>query len=120
MDPKTHAGIVTVAPVDTDHQLRAGMQTMLRITSVTADALVVPRDAVLGSIMPGSTATVITVDDDQTDRKSVQLAAINDQYVQVASGLAPGELVAIGNLNNLISGQPVTVTPLTAEVPNAQ
>jgi len=113
VDTKTHAASISIEPSDPDHQLKPGMQAMVTIVSVKPDALVVPRGAVLGSPIPGAEATIITVNDNRAERKSVRLGQVTTQVAEVASGLAEGDMVAIANAGSLNTGDLVTAVPQT-------
>jgi hypothetical protein len=67
----------------------------------------VPREAVLGTPAPNALATVVTLDDNRAERKSVRLGLVTDQVVEVTSGLADGQLVAVGNASGLNNGDAV-------------
>jgi RND family efflux transporter MFP subunit len=114
VDSKTRTATVRVELNDPEHQLKPGMQAMVSIAVMTPDALVVPRDAVTDSLVPGSEATVVTLDNNQVERTSIRLGQVGNQMVEVTSGLAEGQLVAISNLSTLKNGDAVVaVRPTT-------
>jgi RND family efflux transporter MFP subunit len=119
VDAKTHTATVRVAPTD-PRRLYPGMQATITISSVRPGALVVPRDAVVGSTVAGGEATVITVDGNLAERKSVHLGELNDQLAEIVSGLSEGELVAVANTSALTTGEAVVAVTQTAEVTNAE
>jgi multidrug efflux pump subunit AcrA (membrane-fusion protein) len=90
------------------------MQAMVTFRVLKPDVLVVPLDAVQGSIVPGAAATVVTVEDDRAELTTVHLGQVDDQFAEVASGLLPGELVVTPNRNALKTGDPVLALPAVA------
>ena len=111
VDPKTHTASVRIDPVDTQHLLRPGMLAMITFVVMKPDVLVVPRDAVQGSVTPGAVTTVVTVEDSRANVTTVHLGQVDEQVAEVASGLSPGELVVTPNQNTLKTGDPVLVLP---------
>jgi multidrug efflux pump subunit AcrA (membrane-fusion protein) len=79
--------------------------------------LLVPREAVLGSPTANGQATVVTLDGDRAERKSVRLGLVNDQVVEVSSGLTDGQIVAVGNASGLSNGDVVAPQLRTALAP---
>src|SRR5207237_8292084 len=80
-----------------------------RVSIVTADrqdALLVPRQALLGNASPGSpAATIVTIaPDNHVQKTTVQLGLLNEQFAEVTGGLQEGQLVATGNAAGLNSG----------------
>jgi RND family efflux transporter MFP subunit len=120
VDPKTRTAEVRVAPSDAQVRLVPGSQAMVTIVSQTPDALVVPRDAIIGGAVAGGPATVVTVDGNRAERKSIRLGEVNDQVAEVVSGLSEGELVATANAADINTGDVVTAVPQTAEVTHAE
>jgi multidrug efflux pump subunit AcrA (membrane-fusion protein) len=68
----------------------------------------VPAVAVQVSGMAG---TVFVVHDDVLERRTVRVGAAAGDELGVLSGLAPGERVAIGDLDKLRDGAKVRVEP---------
>jgi hypothetical protein len=77
------------------------------ITATQNDALLVPREAIVGTPAANSAATLITLDGGHAQRTTVQLGLVSDRLVQVSSGLSDGQVVAIGNANGLNTGDAV-------------
>ena len=84
------------------------------ITGADTNALLVPREAVLGSPTPNGQATVVTLDGGHALRTTVRLGLVNDQVVEVNSGLSDGQVVAIGNASGLNNGDVVVPQLRTA------
>ena len=59
-------------------------------------------------------ATVVTLDGGHAERKNVRLGLITDQSVEVTSGLADGQIVAIANASGLNNGDAVAPQLRTA------
>jgi RND family efflux transporter MFP subunit len=68
----------------------------------------VPVAAVQGS---GSTGVVFVVRDSTLERRAVRLGASNSDHVTVASGLAAGEQVAVGDFNGMKDGAKIRIEP---------
>jgi hypothetical protein len=64
--------------------------------------------------VPNGQATVVTLDGGRAQRTPVRLGLVNDQVVQISSGLGPGQVVAIGNTNGLNTGDVVVPQLRTA------
>ena len=64
--------------------------------------------------MTNASATVVTVDGGLAQRTQVQLGLVNASAVQVKSGLMDGQVVAVGNVNGLNSGDVVLPQVRTA------
>jgi RND family efflux transporter MFP subunit len=115
VDQKTRTTSVRIQPQDDAGKLKPGMLAQVGIITATqSDALLVPRDAVVGTPAPNSTATVVTVDGGTAQRTIVQLGLVNDSVVQINSGLADGQVVATGNANGLKTGDAVVPQVRTA------
>jgi len=108
IDQKSRTASVRIQPKDDAGKLRPGMLAQVSIITATQpDALLVPREAIIGTPVPNGQATVITLDDGRALRTNVRLGLVNDQVVQVSSGLGAGQVVAIGNTNGLNNGDVV-------------
>jgi len=115
VDQKTRSASVRIAPNDASGKLRPGMLAQVSIvTGAQSNALLVPREAVLGTPVPNGQATVVTLDGGHAERKSVRLGLITDQSVEVTSGLADGQIVAIANASGLNNGDAVAPQLRTA------
>ena len=88
------------------------------VTGAQSNALLVPREAVLGTPIPNGQATVVTLDGGRAERKNVRLGLITDQSVEVTSGLADGQIVAIANASGLNNGDAVAPQLRTALAPS--
>jgi RND family efflux transporter MFP subunit len=108
VDPKTRTAAVRVEPKDDSGRLKPGMLASVSIvTASRSDALLVPRDAVIGTPAPNGSATLVTLDNGHAQRVPVQLGLVNDTTVQVSSGLSDGQVVAVGNATGLNNGDVV-------------
>jgi RND family efflux transporter MFP subunit len=118
VDQKSRTASVLIDPKDDAGKLRPGMLAQVNIvTGAQPNALLVPREAVLGSATPNGQATVVTLDGGKAQRTTVHLGLIGDQFVEITSGLADGQVVAVGNANGLNSGDAVVPQLRTALVP---
>jgi len=118
VDLKTRTTSVRIEPKDDGGRLRPGMLAQVSIiTGAERNALLVPREAVLGSPTPNGQATVVTLDGARAERRTVRLGLVNDQVVEVSSGLSDGQVVAIGNAAGLNNGDVVVPQLRTALAP---
>jgi len=118
VDPKTRTSVVRVQPQDDAGKLKPGMLASVSIVTATqSDALLVPREAVLGTPAANGTATLITLDGGHAQRTTVQLGLVNNTSVQISNGLADGQVVAVANANGLNNGDVVVPQLRTALAP---
>jgi membrane fusion protein, multidrug efflux system len=118
VDQKSRTAAVKVKPEDDASQLKPGMLAQVSITTaMQSDALLVPREAVIGTPTANGSATVVVVDGGRAQRTPVQLGLVNDRSVQVKSGLSDGQVVAIANVNGLNNGDVVVPQLRTALAP---
>jgi multidrug efflux pump subunit AcrA (membrane-fusion protein) len=87
------------------------------ITATQSDALLVPREAVVGTPATNNQATVVVLDGGRAQRTNVVLGLVSDHTVQVKSGLSDGQVVAIGNTSGLNNGDVVVPQLRTALAP---
>ena len=92
-----------------DGVLKPGMFIEARLATATrADAVVVPEDA----IQPLRTTNVVwAVVDGMASRRVVQLGTRSQGFVEVLSGVAPGEVVVVGGLERMAEGMPLAPMP---------
>ncbi len=115
VDQKTRTATVRVQPQDDAGKLKPGMLAQVSIITATqSDALLVPRDAVLGTPATNGSATLVALDGGKAQRTIVQLGLVNDRVVQIDSGLADGQVVAVGNTTGLNTGDAVVPQLRTA------
>jgi membrane fusion protein (multidrug efflux system) len=101
--------------------LKPGMFVEARLaTSTRANAVVIPEDAV----QPQRTANIVwVVANGKASRRVVQLGVRSQGFVEVLSGVSPGELVVVGGLERMAEGMPLMGKPRvaqpTAQSPNA-
>ena len=108
VDPKTRTDAVRVQPKDDSGRLKPGMLASVSIvTASQRDALLVPREAVIGTPASNGSATLVTLDDGHAHRVPVQLGLVNDTAAQVSSGISDGQVVAVGNAGGLNNGDVV-------------
>jgi HlyD family secretion protein len=118
VDQKTRTASVRIQPQDDGGKLKPGMLAQVSIiTAAQTNALLIPRDAIVGTPAPNTQATVVTIDGGRAQRTTVQLGLVNDRSVQVSSGLLDGQVVAIGNANGLNNGDFVAPQLRTALAP---
>jgi membrane fusion protein (multidrug efflux system) len=89
--------------------LKPGMFIEARLATATrANAIVIAEDAV----QPLRTANIVwVVDKGKASRRVVQLGARSAGFVEVLSGVKPGELVVVGGLERMGEGMPLMAKP---------
>ncbi|TAK33861.1 MAG: efflux RND transporter periplasmic adaptor subunit [Chloroflexota bacterium] len=107
VDTRSRTVAVKIEPKDSDGKLKPGMFAQLSIkTQGRQAALVVPRNAVVGS---GSQASVFVLSQDRIYKRSIKIGANRDQSIEVLSGVAEGDQVVVDGQSGLFDGQLVTV-----------
>jgi RND family efflux transporter MFP subunit len=115
VDQKTRSASVRIEPKDDAGKLRPGMLAQVSIiTGMQSNTLLVPREAILGTPSPNTQATVVTLDGDRANRQSVRVGLVNEQVVEISSGLSDGQVVATGNASSLNNGDVVVPQLRTA------
>lgn len=90
-----------------DHTLKAGMFGTVLFEDVNGhSALVIPRNALTGSIKEPKVFVVIG---DSVQLREIGVGEADDNLVEVTRGLEPGELVVVSGQMNLENGSAVTV-----------
>ncbi|MCL2381064.1 MAG: efflux RND transporter periplasmic adaptor subunit [Treponema sp.] len=92
----------------TDPRIRAGMfATVTLVTNARHDTLIIPRGTVLSAY---DSWVVFTVDEDNIAiRRPVSLGLENEHYIEVLSGLEPGDKVVSAGQNFLADGDLVRI-----------
>jgi HlyD family secretion protein len=92
-----------------ERNLGVGYRVRVRIeTARKADALVVPRSALFRG--PGGRWQLYAVRDGRAHVQDVTLGLVNDEYAEITSGLARGELVIPSPESSLVHRQRVAAT----------
>jgi len=121
VDQKTRSASVRIQPKDDSGKLRPGMLAQVSIVTATrSDAVLVPRDAIVGTPASGTQAAVVEITDGKALRANVRVGLINEQVVEILSGLADGQVVVVGKASGLNDGDVVVPRLRTAlAVPGA-
>jgi membrane fusion protein (multidrug efflux system) len=102
--------LVKAQVLNPDRALRPGMFVEARlVTEMRPEAVVVPEDAILP--LEGRNF-VWVVEEGSASRREVELGVRTPGFVEVLSGLSPGEQVVVGGLQQLREGAPVTPIPV--------
>ncbi|MEN9828182.1 MAG: hypothetical protein RJA11_798, partial [Bacteroidota bacterium] len=89
------------------YPLKAGMFGRVSFTSIKkADALIIPRSALIGSI---KNPKVFVVTDGKAELRDVQAGADAGTKLEIISGLQAGETIVTNGQNNLRPGSKVTI-----------
>jgi RND family efflux transporter MFP subunit len=91
-----------------DPELRSGRFGRLLFASGATDAITVPADAV---VRRGQLEIVFVVEGSAARLRLVRTAGERDGRIEIVSGLAGGEQVAVSDAAQLVDGQPVEVRP---------
>ena len=103
----SHNFQIKVRVANNNYALRSGMYGTVELTNtLSADALTVPRSAIIGS---SAKPQVYVIENNVAKIRNIQLGSGNENRVQVTSGLAAGNLVASGGLVNLSNGSRVSI-----------
>jgi len=91
-----------------DQRIRAGMfATVTLVTNARHDTLIIPRGTVMSAY---DSWVVFTVDEENiATRRAVSLGLENEAYLEVLSGLEPGDLVVSAGQNFLSDGDLVRI-----------
>jgi multidrug efflux pump subunit AcrA (membrane-fusion protein) len=86
------------------------------VTATRSDAILVPRDAILGTPTTGMPAAVVAITDGHAQHANVRVGLINEQVVEIQSGLADGQVVVVGKATGVNDGDVVVPRLRTALV----
>ena len=110
VDPASGTFKVTVRVDSPRGLLRPGMFVSCKIVVDRHEgALAVPKEAIL---YEGDRRYIYTVRDDTAERKDVDVGFTDDEYVEVAGDVSPGDFVVVAGQNNLASGMKVDIVRL--------
>jgi multidrug efflux pump subunit AcrA (membrane-fusion protein) len=91
-----------------DPRIRAGMfATVSLVTNSRSDIPVIPRSAVINTY--GSWIVFVVDRNNVAERREISLGIENEEFVEVAQGLSPGEMVVSAGQNFLSQGDPVRI-----------
>jgi len=103
----SHNFRIKVRVTNNNSSLRSGMYGTVSLTNaLSADALTVPRSAIIGS---SAKPQVYVIENSIAKIWDIQLGGGNENRVQVTNGLAAGDLVVSGGLVNLNNGSRVSI-----------
>jgi membrane fusion protein, multidrug efflux system len=101
IDPRSRTATVTTRIPNPMHNLRSGLFAELKIQPTQQRrGLIAPRTAV----MAGEEAAVFAIKGDRAERRTVTIAPVDDEHVEVLTGLRAGEAIAAGGLDRLSDG----------------
>lgn len=107
-DEDSHTFVVKVTPVDGDHLLRSGMYADVSLlVEEKQSTLLVPHAAVT---QVNDQETVYVVEDGKVEQRAVTTGLVDDDRVEILSGLAAGQTVVIAGQAGLVDGARVEVT----------
>ncbi|MBD5358508.1 MAG: HlyD family efflux transporter periplasmic adaptor subunit [Bacteroides sp.] len=102
ISPQSQNGMVEFTVLlddDTDKLLRSGLRTDLNVVYDVHDQVVrIPNGQYFQG--PGTYALFVKTDDNTLERRSVTLGDSNFDYVEVKSGIKPGEMVVITDMSD--------------------
>jgi len=91
LDPETRTGRIRVELSNPDLALKPGMYATIRFRAPAREALSVPRSAVLAT--GERTFVFVTDSDGMFTPRNVSIGTATDDWIEILSGLAPGERV---------------------------
>jgi HlyD family secretion protein len=107
-DTDSHTFVVKVTPIDEDHVLRSGMYADLSLLVEEKQAtLLVPRAAV--TEVGGEEIVYVVKDDDTVEQRVVTIGLVDDDRVEILSGLTADQMVVIAGQASLEDGVKVEV-----------
>ena len=114
VDEVTRSVTVRAVLPNDQGRLRPGMLLTVRLVTDQREALAVPESAVV----PADTAAYVYVigSDDVAERRSVKIGVRSNDLIEIDSGLAQGERVAVLGLVKLRDGVKVDVSDATSVV----
>jgi RND family efflux transporter MFP subunit len=89
-----------------EHPLKSGMFGRVRFTSANNSSLVIPREALIGSVKD---AKVFVIENSVAEERDVVIGNTYDNMIEVLKGLNEGEQVVINGQNNLQNDSRVSV-----------
>ena len=105
-DPKSRTFTVKVRPEPADGRLKSGMFAQVRIvTAQKADALLVPKDAI---VTKGGQTSVFVVSGGVAHSVGVKTGLTSGNEVEVTSGLSKGQEVVVAGQSELQNGDKVS------------
>ncbi len=119
VDPGTGYVSVRIEAANPDLALLPGMFVRARLPrGVLPDALLVPEEAVLRTASGGAQLVIVSPEG-MAMRRDVQPGERIGNRVVIASGLMPGEIVAVRGQDRVPAGSVTAVTPRAADVPSS-
>lgn len=104
VDPVTRTVAVRAVLANNERQLKPGMLLTMRLIRATAPALLIPELAVVAQ---NDEQFVFVVDDGAARRQTVQTGRRRPGWVEITSGLQPGDVVVTQGTLKLRDGTPV-------------
>ncbi len=106
-DPRTRLYTVEIAVLNPDHSLKPGMFARVELTTdVRTDAVRVPQEAV---VTKDGEKVVFVVEGGRARERRLKLGISDGRYVEVISGVRPGDVVVVAGQDFLTDGTAVAV-----------
>ena len=109
--PQSSGGVIafTVSLDDNANpRLRSGQSTQVYIlTDIIEDAVRIPSGSYYTG--PGNYKLFVKTGDNRLERREVRLGEANYEYVEVISGLRPGEVVAINDMKEFVKSKSLKI-----------
>jgi multidrug efflux pump subunit AcrA (membrane-fusion protein) len=107
-DKETHTFAIKVTPLDEAGLLRSGMYADVSILAQEKQStLLIPQTAV---VLVNARESVYVVIDDIVELRPVATGLADGNYIEILSGLKPGDIVVVAGQPNLVDGARVEVT----------
>jgi RND family efflux transporter MFP subunit len=116
-DPKARTLLVEIDLANDDSALVPGIYVQVAFNVQAKASVQVPASAML--FRGGGPQVAVITEDDAVKFKDVKIARDDGKIVEIASGIAAGDRVALNISNQIIEGEKVSVREISEDSPNA-
>jgi RND family efflux transporter MFP subunit len=110
-DPSSRAFTVKITINNPKLIIRPGMIAEARINSgAKSEFLAIPTEAVLRNLNNENIVYVVDKAKNKAFERKVSLGQLTDNYIEILSGLSPGDVIVTSGQNKLTDGADITVT----------
>jgi RND family efflux transporter MFP subunit len=116
-DPKARTLLVEIDLANDDSALVPGIYVQVAFNVQAKASVQVPASAML--FRGGGPQVAVITEDDAVKFQDVKIARDDGKIVEIASGIAAGDRVALNISNQIIEGEKVSVKEISGDSPNA-
>lgn len=110
-DPSSRAFTVKITIANPNLLIRPGMIAEAKISSGTkSEFLAIPTEAVVRNLNNENVVYVVDKGKNKAFERKVSLGKLADNYIEILSGLNPGDVIVTAGQNKLTDGADITVT----------